>query len=462
MTSSLSLRPRRPAGSPPIGSRMKLASAAVLATFAVVTPAAHAATATLTPAGAPAGSVVTVSGDGFARGAQATIALRGQRGATLRIGTDRAFTTSVTLPPTLATGRTTVFVRVGRTQLGLPLQVIAPDSHVDSAVTTWSTGQYLYASPTVGAPGKVVQVRGTGFGKRRSVRLAIGSSSRTVRVRRGSFTSSVSLPLIDAVAGPIVIRSQGLLLRARYRTLKPGSIAATGALVDLPFSLDFSSDRGGLTDGAGLTTGFRYLPPTSGTGYVPQNIAVARSPGTLTLTTTAGIGFLANNDQDNALAVGLRPTGAPFLVKTTLVRPPAATRNYEQAGLWLGSDQDNFVKLVVLSTPQGGTRVQSLLEVDGALRGLSESVPLNLTTTSVLLHLRGDPTTGRISASYNVRNRPMIEVSAYTVPGSFFGLDPPWIQPGVGTSSFAGIFATHRLGTQPQRYTFDDFSVTPG
>ena len=36
-----------------------------------------------------------------------------------------------------------------------------------------------------------------------------------------------------------------------------------------------------------------------------------------------------------------------------MVNPPSGTGNYEQGGLWFGNDEANYVKLVLLSSPNG-------------------------------------------------------------------------------------------------------------
>ncbi len=53
------------------------------------------------------------------------------------------------------------------------------------------------------------------------------------------------------------------------------------------------------------------------------------------------------NSQVNALGVGF-VAPSKFTIQTTLVQPNAGTGKSEQAGLWFGVDEDNFVKLVVI------------------------------------------------------------------------------------------------------------------
>ena len=138
-------------------------------------------------------------------------------------------------------------------------------------------------------------------------------------------------------------------------------------LVDLPYRLDFNQDHGKILDKNNVGTGFTYLDqPTNGTGYMPQNLTMnTAAPGTLDVTTTNGIMFGASNAQDNALAVGIDAPNQITSIDTTLLNPPAGSGKFEQAGLWFGNDEDNYVKLEVISTPSG-TMIEYLKEVNGS------------------------------------------------------------------------------------------------
>ena len=52
----------------------------------------------------------------------------------------------------------------------------------------------------------------------------------------------------------------------------------------------------------------------------------------------------------------------------------------EQAGLWFGSDDDNYVKVVFISS-SSGTRIQARLEVDGDAAGTVN--PPSSTSTAI-------------------------------------------------------------------------------
>jgi hypothetical protein len=457
---------------------MKTVPVVVAAAFALSAPAAHAATITVSPASAAAGSTVSLSGSGFAKRARASVQLGARRMTHLQTDRRGAFSLTLALPTTLSAGKTSLLVRAGARPIRSPLYVVPEKVFPVSSVTTSSRGQRVFVSPAAATSGAIVRLSGRGFARRGTVRISFGSLVRSAAVRRGSFSSVLRVPALQTKARTIVIRWRRSVMRIPFRALKAGvtlapndgssSIATKpGArsdrvLVNLPFELDFTRDHGGLGDRAGIGTGFTYTPPSGGSGYVADNIAVNVGAGTLTITTTQGIAYRATNTLDNALSVGLPPSSRPFVIKTTVLRPPPGTRNYEQAGLWFGSDQDNYLKLVVISMRKGGTKIQALLEVNRTQRAFQVTAPLTLGNAAVALSLRADPATRGVSAYYGINGPATTALGTYTVPGHFFGLDPSRLDSALGTSSFAGIFASQRHGAGSLRFTFDDFSVTPG
>ena len=471
---------------------MMTALAAVLAAVALPAPTVPAATVTLSPASARAGSTVSISGSGFPVRAPVSFQPGGQRLSTLRVNRLGGFTTLLVVPKRLRLGRTDVLVRIGRQGLRIPLQVISKDARPGSSLTTSSRGERVLLSPAAGHVGKTIRLRGSGF-KERRVRVQFGKLARTVVAPRGTFDSSFIVPKLQPGIHTIVVRSSRSVLRVPFLVLKAGTSAAPGGgggspsggdgspsggdgspqapshpgaqsarvVVDLPFTLDFSRDHGGLADRTGIGTGFTYSPRTEGDGYVPNHLAVDTGEGTLRVAGTQGIAFRTNNTLDNALAVGLKPSRRSFRVRTTILKPPLGTGQYEQGGLWIGSDQDNYLKLVVISMRRGGTKIQALLEVNGVALAAVLSAPLALSEAAVSLVMRAEPATGQVVVSYDINGVPVAPLGSFTVPDRFFGLDPSRVDPLIGTSGFAGIFASKRLGTAAARFVFDDFSITP-
>ena len=238
-------------------------------------------------------------------------------------------------------------------------------------------------------------------------------------------------------------------------------LACSEILVDLPYRLDFDSDRGKIQAGNGLGTGFTYVdPPTNGSGYLPGNLLLETSPpGVLDVTTTAGQAFQNNDSQDNALGVGIDAPSQVTRLETTLRDPPVGSA-FQQGGLWFGNDEDNYVKLIILSTPSGEHQVVYEMEVGGALVGHeADHASLDLSGRQLTLSLIADPTNQRIEALYRVDSGPVTSLGWFDAPPEFFSFDAARIDPEIGTDSFGGIFATHANGPAPQVFQFDNFSV---
>ncbi|MGE5603661.1 MAG: kelch repeat-containing protein, partial [Nitrososphaerales archaeon] len=235
----------------------------------------------------------------------------------------------------------------------------------------------------------------------------------------------------------------------------------TQVKVAAPYTLDFSSDRGGLQAGNGIGTGFTWVdkPTGGGTGYLPANLAVDTAAGVLKITTTAGAASGANNNQDNALGVGIDAADQISILDTTLVNLPSLTPNFQQAGLWYGIDNDNYLKLTVLYDP-AGTRAQFTEERAGVTQQQVVSTPFPAGTTTVRLRMRGDPVAHTITGYYSLDGVNYNELSTFTVPPQLFNADAAGIDPALGTRVFGGVFATHRFAGGPTVFQFDNFSLT--
>jgi N-acetylneuraminic acid mutarotase len=230
-------------------------------------------------------------------------------------------------------------------------------------------------------------------------------------------------------------------------------------LVDLAYVLDWNQDHGKITDATGIGTGFTYIDkPSSGTGYIPSRVTVDIPTGTLRILTTAGLAFGASNSQDNALGVGVDAPSQVSLVSTTLVNPPAGTGNFEQAGLYFGNDQNNYIKLVAASTPSG-TIIQALMEVNGAQAAVFQTNAVAVANSTVTLSLRADPAARTVIATYQINNGPATSLGTFSPPLQFFSFDAAGIDPAIGTRTFTGVFASHRNGPAALTYTFGRFSV---
>ncbi|MDX6229389.1 MAG: large repetitive protein [Frankiales bacterium] len=247
------------------------------------------------------------------------------------------------------------------------------------------------------------------------------------------------------------------------------TLSCSEILVTAPYQLGFSSDAGKLVAGNGVGTGFTMVdPPTNGVGYQPQNLLVSTvTPGTLAITTDKGIAWLGSNAQQNALGVGIHP-GRLMDLTTTLVNPPLGSGGYEQAGLWWGNDEDNYVKLVVISKPGSTgvrTDIQLAMELTGGNAKTIDTPDLpSLAGSRLALTLHTDPASGRVTGAYTVNGGAPVTVGTLTPPAALFSADAAGIDPTIGTNTFGGVFATHRSAAAALQYRFDNFTlqdVTP-
>src|SRR3954453_13625250 len=114
-------------------------------------------------------------------------------------------------------------------------------------------------------------------------------------------------------------------------------------------ALSFSGGAGGISD-TGVTG-------TLGNGAIGANLGL--SNGQLLVKTTAG--DLTRNNQDDALTVGVNAT-TDFTVQTRM-RSLAFNANWQNAGIVVGTNQDNYVKIVVGYS--GGQMMQLAGEANG-------------------------------------------------------------------------------------------------
>ena len=235
----------------------------------------------------------------------------------------------------------------------------------------------------------------------------------------------------------------------------------TQVKVVAPYTLAFDQDQGGLPDANGVGTGFTWVdkPTAGGTGYIPANLAVDTAASLFKLTTTGGIAYLANNNQDNTLGVGIDAADQVSLLDTKLVNFPPQTGNYEQAGLWYGMDDDNYLKLVVVYEP-AGPRVQFLEERAGAVQQQVVSGLISVSGATLQLRMRADPVAKTVTGYYSLNEGALQELSVFTVPPALFNADGAGIDPALGTRVFGGVFGTDRFLQGTALFQFDYFSLT--
>ena len=232
-------------------------------------------------------------------------------------------------------------------------------------------------------------------------------------------------------------------------------------LVGLPYFLEFRADAGGIDDAASIGTGFTAIdPPDGASAYRPELLHLDTANGVLELTTTRGIHYRDVNNQDDTLGVGLDLGPDPVVVATRLIEPNVGTGRFEQAGLWFGNDEDNFVKFVVAST-RSGSKLHALLEVGGVPVSQTSEPPVDFTGKDADLELIIDPANQEVVCCATVSGGVREEIARFSPPPEFFGQGTAFIDPAIGTASYAGIFGTHRYGPSPVVWRFEGFSASP-
>ena len=248
--------------------------------------------------------------------------------------------------------------------------------------------------------------------------------------------------------------------------------------VSLPFELSFDADPDGLRDANGVGTGFTAVPPPSASpdgppsvpavpGYEPDSLTVDLSAGTLTVAAAQGLfdetpdTVPQGNGQRNALAVGLNAVeGAPFEVVTEIAGLPAlgAASTSEQAGVWFGLGEDDYVKLVVRHTGSG-YQVRLLSESGAVAAGLEETGDVTA-GGHVALRLVLDPAASTATGSYSLdAGETFVQVGeAVPVDTTLFGgvALPDEV---TGPVSFAGLLASRAGGAEPLAIVFESFGV---
>jgi hypothetical protein len=203
-------------------------------------------------------------------------------------------------------------------------------------------------------------------------------------------------------------------------------------------ALSFGGGAGGIGD-----TGFTAVLPGS-RAAISSNLRL--SNGQLLVTTTGG--DLTRNNQDDALTVGVNAT-ANFTVQTRM-RSLAFGANWQNAGIVIGTNQDNYVKIV--AGYSGGQMLQLAGETNATFTTAKVSSFGLSGVTTLDLRLVGTASSKTIVAQYRVNS----------------DSDSAWVTYGQMTSANvfssaarAGIVSTN-LGTGSTTVDYDSFNVTDG
>jgi regulation of enolase protein 1 (concanavalin A-like superfamily) len=232
----------------------------------------------------------------------------------------------------------------------------------------------------------------------------------------------------------------------------------------LPYNLDFSSDKGGILDKDGTGTGFTNVQANkNGTQYNASLIDLDTTKGVLKITTTAGSNSgTTDNTQVDALESQFDATSGAFTIQSRLIGPLSfINAQSDQGGIYFGPDQDNFVKLVAVDGSSGPV-LQFKDEIGGSTTPQLPSSVQNVnigsfsSITTLDLRLVGDPSSGKVVASYSING------------GSFVMLSSALTLTGTNKTNFfssvahAGVMANNKGAATPITVTYDSFSITSG
>ncbi len=242
-------------------------------------------------------------------------------------------------------------------------------------------------------------------------------------------------------------------------TNKCAPVICSDIKVTLPYELNFNNDDGHILDKNTIGSGFTYIQTsTNGGGLLSDNFEVDIASGVLNLTTTQGIQFLDNNNLNNALGVGFAGPNQITDISTTLLSPPPGSGKFEQAGLWLGVDEDHYIKLILLSTPSG-SNIELAYEEGGLIESSTVANISNVSSSDITFRLIATPSSKAVSGYYSINGGEEHKIDTFTVSPEMFSFDAAGIDPEIGTRSFSGIFVTSRHNSSPITYSFEHFTV---
>ena len=240
----------------------------------------------------------------------------------------------------------------------------------------------------------------------------------------------------------------------RKRVLCTLAATAAAALIGGPASaiaapnVQFEFDApaaGTIADKDGEGTGFTSVQPNkNGTEYKP--LLLDLGGGALAVNST--VGDIGNPDtQDNALQVTFDGTEG-YTVSSTLKGPlpiVAQANSFQSAGIFVGSDFDNYVKLVAGVSPTG-PRLHMAFENAGVLKQKNIDAPTNTAGWIQLILTVSDD--GKVTGKALVDGT---ETVVWTTPEALPGA--------LDGSAKAGIATTSANGQPSFKATYENFGV---
>jgi len=159
-------------------------------------------------------------------------------------------------------------------------------------------------------------------------------------------------------------------------------------------SLDFNGGAGGLADSGFTST----LPSSNGGTFISSKVGV--SGGLLRITSTKGDLFSSHNNQDDALDTPL-DASQDFVVQTRIINFPFK-RSSQSAGIFVGTNEDNYVKFVVGDLGHPGMQLGS--EINGKFTALPVPAISFSGIQTLDLRITGDASTDTLTAQFRVNS----------------------------------------------------------
>lgn len=243
------------------------------------------------------------------------------------------------------------------------------------------------------------------------------------------------------------------------QSITPTPVLAQVANVALDFSAPIPDT---IQDKNGNGTGFTSVQPnTADNQYDQSRIELNPTDGTLVLTATQGSNATANTLK-NGLQLEIDAL-QPFTITARLKGPfTNLTTASQQGGIFFGSSQNNYVKLVIVNSSSGinGLGLQFFQEQNGvrsSVGGGTAPQIKNLDWASINtldLSLKGDPATGIINAAYRINSDTAAQISLTQQ----FKPNPNFPLFTERTTARAGILG-FTLNAADVPVTFDSFSI---
>lgn len=235
--------------------------------------------------------------------------------------------------------------------------------------------------------------------------------------------------------------------------LAPGAAAAAPSSVSYDFTAVVPAT---VPDAQGEGIGFTGLEGRS----LPEKLDLVPGQGVLRVTSTSG--DFIDNTQDNGLYTEIDGIGG-YAIRTTLLGSQPLSQPNHGAGIWVGSDQDNYIKLVLIQVPER--------DADGDIIGSFPVIALGREETGQTTSFEVDPSSVRFD---QITSADRIELELKVASdGSVSGrysddqgfvrqLTPasPLRLAGItGPQVRAGIVATSKNASSSPTFIFDDFAV---